>query len=123
MVFITAKELPNAKKSVGSVIDITEYKKAEEELRESEKNYRDLVNHSNDIVIKVDVNGRWVFLSPAFKEILGYEPTEMIGNSIFDIVLPEDVEYTLKISESIVNEGKKSSQHNSAAVTKHQLLC
>jgi len=88
------------------VIESGRRKRIEEAFKESEKKYQDLVNYSNDIVCMVDKDGKFVFLNPAVKKILGFEPEEMIGKSAFDFMLPEDIEDTLKIHESIVKEGK-----------------
>ncbi len=62
------------------LLDITERKRAEEKLRENEKQYRDLVETSNDLIWAVDADGCWTFVNrQAARAIYGYEPEEMLG--------------------------------------------
>jgi PAS domain S-box-containing protein len=64
----------------GTVVDITERRSAVEALRQSENQYRDLVESSNDLIWSVDAAGRCTFLNRrATKRIFGYEPEEMLG--------------------------------------------
>ncbi|MFO1464442.1 MAG: PAS domain S-box protein [bacterium] len=60
--------------------EILERSRAEEELKRSEKQYRDLVETSHDLIWSVDAEGRWTFLNrQAARQIYGYEPEEMLG--------------------------------------------
>ncbi|MCH8120845.1 MAG: PAS domain S-box protein [Planctomycetes bacterium] len=59
--------------------NITERKKAEEALRESEEHYRMLTETMNDGLGQVDENGRYVYVNNKFGEMLGYSPDEMVG--------------------------------------------
>jgi PAS domain S-box-containing protein len=72
----------------GVVRDITERKEAEKKLRESEANYRFLVDHSLQGII-VTQGYRYIFVNPAFAEILGYEPEELLS------MTPEQVKATI----------------------------
>jgi len=58
--------------------DITERKRAEEALREGEDRYRDLVEHSEDLVCTHDLEGRLLSVNPAPARLLGYEAEEML---------------------------------------------
>ncbi|MDD5083070.1 MAG: PAS domain S-box protein [Dehalococcoidales bacterium] len=60
--------------------DITEYKRAEEALRESEVKYRTLVERLAEGVFQLDAKGTWVTLNPAGAKILGFaSPGDAIG--------------------------------------------
>jgi len=61
-----------------------------EALRESEERYRTLVENSYDLIIEVSVDGRFLYLSPNHKYVLGYEPSELMGRNIFEHVHPDD---------------------------------
>lgn len=74
------------------VIDITEKYLMNESLRNSEKKYRLLAEHSSDMIMLHDVNGFYQYISPSFKTILGYEPSQLIGASPYDFIHPEDVQ-------------------------------
>jgi PAS domain S-box-containing protein len=62
---------------------------AEEALRKSEKRYRSLVETSSDWLWEVDADVRYVYASPAIREILGYAPEEVLGRTPFDL-MPEE---------------------------------
>jgi PAS domain S-box-containing protein len=64
--------------------DVTDRKRSEERLRESERKYRDLVETSSDLIWSVDKSGRFTFVNRAARRIYGYEPEEMLGRPIAD---------------------------------------
>jgi len=78
-------------KVVLSIIrDITERKRAEEVLRESEEKYRSIVETSPNMIWEVDAQGNFRYMSPIVQTIMGYTPEEIVGRSITDLV-PEQV--------------------------------
>ncbi len=75
----------------GSIRDITEVKKVEKELLESEEKFRMLAEKSVvGIYLIQDMN--FVYVNPKFAEIFGYEVHEMIGRSVLDFIHPDDKE-------------------------------
>jgi PAS domain S-box-containing protein len=73
---------------VGISEDITERRKAEETLRESEAKYRDLVEHINEAIFATDMNGRFTYISPTAELMSGYKPEDMIGHSVEEFIDP-----------------------------------
>lgn len=75
----------------GTLLDITERKRAEDALRQSEQRYRTLVDQCQDGVF-VAQDGRYIYVNQAFAHMLGYSQREMIGMDYMQIVAPEDRE-------------------------------
>ena len=70
----------------GFVLDISERKKAENLLRESEEKYRLLVDFAHEGIFALDPRYSIVFVNPRMAEILGYEESEISGKSVFCFV-------------------------------------
>ncbi|HSL44771.1 MAG TPA: PAS domain S-box protein [Anaerolineales bacterium] len=70
----------------GFITDITERRRAEEALRESQIKYQNLVETSHDLIWSTDAAGRITFMNRASREIYGYEPEELIGRSFFELL-------------------------------------
>lgn len=68
--------------------DITERKRAEEELRESEERYRRLSEAAFEGIV-IHERGKILELNQTLALMLGYEPSELIGRSGLDMVTPE----------------------------------
>jgi len=88
----------------GILLDITEQKRSDELLRESEEKYRTLVEHSQDGVFIVQ-DGRLVFYNKAFAEMTGYDEPELIGRPIAETIAPEDREMVLSRYKERVSGG------------------
>jgi len=82
--------MADKKYSIHILEDITENKRAEENLRKSEKKYRDLTESTSDWVWELDENGIYTYASSRVKDLLGYEPREIIGKSPFDLMHQEE---------------------------------
>ncbi len=76
---------------VGTGFDIHDRRLAEEALRASEARYRDVVDHANDVVYTLRLDGELTVVNPAIERVLGYRPDELVGQSIEAIIAPEDV--------------------------------
>ena len=70
--------------------DVTERKRAEEMLGESEERFRQVAESVGDFIWEVDANGLYRYTSPSVERILGYRPDELIGKKHFyDLFVPE----------------------------------
>ncbi|MCJ7615248.1 MAG: MEDS domain-containing protein, partial [Desulfobacterales bacterium] len=80
--------------TIGFALDITERKRAEEALQESEEKFREFVEGTDDLVTRVDSNGTFTYVNDTSEKILGLSPEECIGLSAFDFIHPDDRERT-----------------------------
>jgi PAS domain S-box-containing protein len=76
--------------SVAFFTDITERKQVEAALHSSEKRYRNLVGTIEDVITEVDAKGNFLFASPHFFELNGYEPADLVNKTPFDFMTRED---------------------------------
>lgn len=74
----------------GTLLDITEWKSSQELLRNSEENFRILVEQMRDGVVRVDANEVIEYANSRFGQIVGYEPHELVGRSVFDFLHQDD---------------------------------
>lgn len=88
--------LGNPNRIDGTIIDITEKFNLEHRLKESEQNFRDLVNSLPDVLVKVNLKGRFVYASPQLFNIFGFKPSEILNKSIRKFVHPDDLLNVLK---------------------------
>jgi two-component system cell cycle sensor histidine kinase/response regulator CckA len=85
---------------VAMFLDITEKKKAEETIRQSEERFRALTEKGSDLVLIVDKNNVVTYSSPSIR-MFGYRIEEIVGKSPADFIHPDDlasVEKSLKLS-------------------------
>ncbi|WP_019139759.1 sensor domain-containing protein [Noviherbaspirillum massiliense] len=77
---------------IGTIIDITERQQSRARLARSEAEHRLLTENAHDLISHSDADNRYLYASPSHKDVLGYEPQELIGTRILDYLHPEDVE-------------------------------
>ncbi|MFH0733506.1 MAG: PAS domain S-box protein [bacterium] len=95
--------------------DITERKKIENALIESEKRFRQVAENTNDWIWEVDENGVFRFSSSSVEKILGYNADELIGKKHFyDLFTNETMEDFNKMSATDIFEKKYIQKWNNA---------
>ncbi|MDZ4717402.1 MAG: PAS domain S-box protein [Roseiflexaceae bacterium] len=70
--------------------DITERKRAEQALQESEARYRLITENTHDLISMTDQDGHFIYVSPSYQPVLGYDPPTLIGRSAIDLVHGDD---------------------------------
>ncbi|HDN27545.1 MAG TPA: PAS domain S-box protein, partial [Thioploca sp.] len=73
-----------------------------QKYKKSEQRFRSIVESSFDWVWEIDKNGVYTYASPKAKDILGYEPEELIGKMPFDLMPPEEAQRVSTIFKNIV---------------------
>ena len=77
--------------------DIQAQVEAEKRLQESEARYRFLAEHSSDLILLVDADGKRLYASPACRKLLGYEPEEIVALQLPDAIHPDDAPRVLPV--------------------------
>jgi PAS domain S-box-containing protein len=67
---------------------------SESRLRESEARYRLLIENQTDLIVKVDTDGRFLFVSPSYCAVFGKSQEELLGNTFLPLVHPDDRQAT-----------------------------
>ncbi len=88
------------------ITDITERKRAEAALRESEETVRALLNATTDVLLLIDVNGTTLAANEAVAARLGRTVDELIGRCIFDFLPPDVAEFRRAKIEEACQSGK-----------------
>ena len=73
--------------------DVTEERLAAQAIAESEERYRDLFENATDMIQSVDANGAFLYVNRAWLDTLGYEPAEVPGLTIEDVIDPASIEH------------------------------
>ena len=101
---MNAVPLRNSKEEVDRIlvlsVNVTEKKKIEEKLIQSEEKYRELVENANSIISKSDKDGRIISMNEFGLKFFGYETEELIGKLWIETVLPK-VESTGRVLENL----------------------
>jgi PAS domain S-box-containing protein len=103
---------------IGTVMDITERKRAEEDLRESEERFRELADSLPQTVFEIDSEGRFLYVNRAALETFGYTRVDVErGLNVADVIAPQDRERALqKIRERM--RGSRNEHQEYMAIRK-----
>ena len=84
-----------------SLIDISQRKAMEQQLRESEGRYRIFAENVNDVIWTTDIKMNFTYVSPSITSLLGYSVDEVLQMSFFDLMTAESAE---KARADLVND-------------------
>ncbi len=78
--------------------------KAERSLRQSDERFRNVFEHSSDIIGIVNPDATIRFASPSTERLLGYSPEELVGRNIMELVHPDDQPLALSTFSLLTSE-------------------
>ena len=104
-ILYTISLVPDTKKSIGSLLDISELKKMEKNLRESEEKYRLLIENIEDGYYEVDLEGNLLFCNDALVKIYGGQKKN-IGINYKDFTDRKNTSLVFKAYNKVYNSGK-----------------
>jgi two-component system sensor kinase FixL len=86
---------------MGVAQDITERKRSEQVLRESERKLRLIAEHTSDVILAFDMERRSWFINSAVEELTGYTPAEIQQRGFINWIHPDDQERMLQHWEAL----------------------
>jgi PAS domain S-box-containing protein len=104
---------------VGVWTDITDRKRAEDELRETERRFREMLDNLELISIMRDHEGRVIYCNDYFLRLTGWSREEVIGTIWFDRFLPPDiVNQVREVFQTLLQGGKEDRHYANEIITR-----
>jgi PAS domain S-box-containing protein len=111
-VLISGASLSRARGVPGGIVilqDVSAQRQIAQALKESEEQFRSLVENVPDVTWRADAEGILIYISPNVRRICGFEPSELLGQNRFSRVHPEDVTEVRKRYGLLFAKGKDFS--------------
>lgn len=93
-----------------TALDITESRRAEEALHESERKYRFIADNSSDVIWTMNLDGRFTYVSPSVEDLTGFTPEEVMAIGLEKYICEEDVAW---VTAELYRELEKPPQERS----------
>ena len=93
---------------IGVITDVTRYKETESALETSEARFRVLTESSLDLISVMDEDGTIRYQSPALRALMGFDPSETVGKSVFDMIHRDDVESARSAFRRVIERSQSS---------------
>ncbi|WP_158278726.1 PAS domain S-box protein [Rhodohalobacter mucosus] len=78
-----------------------ERKRRVEQLSDEKENYRLLAENSTDVITRQAPDGTYLYVSPACKAIMGYNPDELVGTSAYSYCHPDDIDRLSELRQKV----------------------
>ena len=90
---------------IAAGLDITDHKRAEEQLRLSEAKYRSTFEMAACVITSIDATGMILDCNRRVKALLGYAPEEVVGRRMDDFIHPDDVDRAYDVTDDVIAQG------------------
>jgi PAS domain S-box-containing protein len=98
---------------LSQMLEITEERQTEAALLDTEKRYQLLAENVTDVIFMSDMELTVTYVSPSAKLLLGYEPEELDGASLIELMTPESVWTAIEAVKDALEEEKNADQTQS----------
>ncbi len=87
--------------------DQSDERNAQQKIAESEEKFRTMLENSADWVWEIDAQNRYIYASSRIREMLGYEPQEILGRKLFDLMAPKEPQQARDIAGALIKAHKE----------------
>ncbi|MGD2072985.1 MAG: PAS domain S-box protein, partial [Candidatus Thorarchaeota archaeon] len=117
------KDSSNQVKTIAQVLDVTEQRKSENALRESESRYRLVAENVKEIIFTMDMSFHFTFVTPSVEKLLGYTPEEMMKKSLAELMTPKSIGVTVDaFTKALAEEEKPEDEREHGQSLELELL-
>lgn len=100
--------------------DITDRRRAEEALRQSEENYRAVVESVRDVIVLIDSQGRYLFANSAAGQRMNCPAGNFIGKSVYDILPREFADRKMQQVQNVIESGQPETDTVKLTLNGHE---
>ena len=115
---INVAVIPGMRKVAVSFLDVTERRRTEEALRQSEGRYRQLVEDASDIIYRTDLQGYFNYINPVALRITGYPESEFVGRHFLEFIREDQKEEVEAFYRRQFREGTPNTYYEIAITAK-----
>lgn len=102
----------------GITTDVTESRLAGDALKQSEEQYRSVVNNVKEVIFQIDNAGLWTFLNPSWTEISGFSQEESLGTHVLQYIHREDHGHCHRMFSRLIDGRNDFGHHEVRCLTK-----
>ena len=96
--------------------NITERRRVEDALRQSNEQYRLLADNIHDVIFVLDMNLHYTYVSPSVKVLWGYEPLEVVKQQAFETLTPSSIDLAVRTLSEVMELEK--SEHRDINISR-----